>query len=44
MKIFQGLTSETKNFAFEVKVILGLKSTGPDSPVAKIGLTDPHDK
>ena len=26
-KYFQGLTIETNNFAFEVKVILGLEST-----------------
>ena len=26
-KYFQGLTVETNNFAFEVKVILGLKTT-----------------
>ena len=29
-KYFQGLTIETNNFAFEVKVILGLGSTRPD--------------
>ena len=29
-KYFQGPTIETKNFAFEVKVILGLESTYPD--------------
>ena len=29
-KYFQGLTIETNNFAFEVKVILGLESTRPD--------------
>ena len=29
-KYFQGLAIETKNFAFEVQVILGLESTCPD--------------
>ena len=29
-KYFQGLTIETNNFASEVKVILGLESTGQD--------------
>ena len=29
-KNFQGLSIETSNFAFEVKVILGLESTRPD--------------
>ena len=29
-KYFQGLTIETKNFAFETKVILGLESTFQD--------------
>ena len=30
-KSFQGLTIDTKNFAFEAKVILGLESNCPDS-------------
>ena len=29
-KYFQGLTNETNNFTFEVKVILGLEITFPD--------------
>ena len=29
-KYFKGLIIETNNFAFEVKVILGLESTCPD--------------
>ena len=29
-KCFQGLTIEINNFAFEVKVVLGLVSTIPD--------------
>ena len=37
-----GITSETKIFAFEVKVILSLKSTFPGSQVAKIGLNGPQ--
>ena len=43
-KYFYGLTSETKNFTFEVKVILGFKSTRPDTYVAEIGLNGPHDQ
>ena len=35
---FLGLTIETKNFAFEAKVILGLESTCPDGQEAKTGL------
>ena len=42
-KSFWGLASETKNFAFEGKVILGLENTCPDNQVAKIGLSTPHD-
>ena len=30
------LTIETNNFAFEAKVIVGLKNTGPDGQEAKI--------
>ena len=30
-KYFQGLTIEKNNFAFEIKVNLGLESTCPDS-------------
>ena len=30
LKYFWGLIIETNNFAFEVKVVLGLKSTGQD--------------
>ena len=40
---FLGLTSETNNFAFEVKVILGLESTSLDGQGAKIGLNGPQD-
>ena len=36
------MTSETNNFAFEVKVNLGLESTWPDVWGAKIGLNGPH--
>ena len=43
-KLFQGLTIETNNFAFQVKVILGLESTCPDGKGAKIGLNGPHDQ
>ena len=35
---------ETKNFSFEVKVILGLESTIPDDFRAEIGLNGPHDQ
>ena len=38
-----GLTFETKNFAFEVKVLLVLESTFPDGLVDKIGLNGPAD-
>ena len=37
-----GIIVETNNFAFEVKFILGLESTLPDSQMAKIGLNGPH--
>ena len=40
---FYGLTIEIDNFAFEVKVILGLKRPFPDSKGAKIGLNGFHD-
>ena len=36
------MTSETNNFAFEVKVNVGLKSTCADGYGAKIGLNGPH--
>ena len=42
-RYFYCQTSETKNFDFQVKIILGLESTQPDSQVDKIGLNDPHD-
>ena len=35
------MTSETNNFAFEVKVNVGLKSTFADGYRAKIGLNGP---
>ena len=35
---------EMNNFAFEVKVILGLESTCPDGEGAKIGSNGPHDQ
>ena len=41
-KYFLGITIETNNFAFEVKVILVLESTCPDDWGAKIGLDGPH--
>ena len=37
----QGGTCDTNNFAFEVKVILGLESTCPDGQGAKTGLNGP---
>ena len=37
----QGLTSETENFAYKVKFIVGLKSTCPDDLVAKTGVDGP---
>ena len=42
-KYFLGLIIATKNFAFEVKGILGLESTHLESRVAKKGLNGPHD-
>ena len=39
---FQGLTIEVNNFAFVIKVLIGLESTRPGCQVAKIGLNDPH--
>ena len=42
-KYFYGLTSETKNFTFEVKGILLLENICPDNQVAEIGWSsDPH--
>ena len=41
---FSDLTIETNNFAFEVKVILGLESTHLEIWVAKLGLNGPQDK
>ena len=41
LKILQGLSNMTNDYAFEVKVILGLESTLPDYKVAKIGLMAP---
>ena len=41
---FQGQTIETDNFAFDVKVILGLESTCADGLGAEIGLNGPHDQ
>ena len=40
---FCGPIIATNNFAFEVKAILGLKSTHLESLVAKIGLNNPND-
>ena len=37
-----GVSPETKNFAFEVKVILDFENTCPDSLVAKIGSKGSH--
>ena len=42
-KCFWGRLIATSNFAFEVKVILGLESTHLEIWVAKIGLNGPHD-
>ena len=39
---FQGQAIETNIFAFEAKVILGLKITYPDGLGVKIELNDPH--
>ena len=45
-KYIQGLTIETHNVVFEVKVILGLglESTCTDGLGAKKGLNCPHDQ
>ena len=43
-KYFQGLTIETNNFAFEVKLKLGLESTRLDGYGAKIRLDGSHDQ
>ena len=40
---FYGLTIEANNFAFEIKVILGLESIHPGCQMAKIGFSSPHD-
>ena len=37
-RYFQGLTIESKNFAFEVKITQGLESSYPDSLVFRVGL------
>ena len=42
-KYFWGLIIATNNFAFEVKAVLGLKSTHLESWVAKIGLNNTLD-
>ena len=42
LKHLLGLIIETNNFAFEVKVILGLESTCQDAQGAKIGLNGSH--
>ena len=42
-RYFKGLTAETNNFAFEVKVILGLGSVCSDGQMAIIGLNGPCD-
>ena len=43
-KYVLGLTIDTSNFAFEVKVILGLEFTHLESRVNKIELNGSHDK
>ena len=43
LKYFWGQIIAANNFAFEVKAILGVESTHPESRVAKIGLNGPHD-
>ena len=40
---FFGLTIKTKNFAFEIKVLLDVESTHPGCQMAKIGLHGPDD-
>ena len=42
-RFFFGLTMETNNSTFEVKLIIGLESTRQDSYKAKIVLNGPHD-
>ena len=42
-RYFYGLTIEANNFAFEIKVKLGLESTHPGCQMAKIGFSSPHD-
>ena len=42
-KYFCDLVIATKNFAFEVKAIVGLESAHLESRVAKIGLNGPYD-
>ena len=44
VKVQKQIEIEINNFAFEVNVILGLKSTYSDWYVAKIGLNGPEDK
>ena len=43
LEYFWGLLIATNNFAFEIKVILGLESTHLEIRVAKIGLNGPYD-
>ena len=42
LRHFYGLTTETNNFASDVKVILGLESIRIYGLVAKIGLNGPN--
>ena len=42
-RYFKGLSIETHNFAFEIKVTLGLETTHHSCQVAKIGMNRPHD-
>ena len=44
VKVQKQIEIEINNFAFEVKIILGQKSTYSDLYVAKIGLNGPEDK
>ena len=41
VRYFFGLTFETNNFNFKVKVIIGFESSHQDGLVAKWGVNDP---
>ena len=42
-RYFKGLSIENNNFAFEIKLTLGLETTHHSRQIAKIGLNRPHD-